>query len=561
MKVRIFVSVAAALAGGFVAGCGGGGGSKMASSSSGGVQFHVKWPVAAPASKSGVKPNLIPADTKSFVITIKDGATVVSGPIVITAPATSATVNNLPLKALTALVEAKASANGTGPAEAAASEMVTPTSGVPATAPTLTLQSQIVSLTIATPKLDLFVGGSAFLSVTPKDALGQVVLLDPAAATIHWNATPGVSYSSQTGLSINVTGTAEASGGSISATYHDGSAATGDLVNIVSNSVPLTVKKQPTGLPPNVEQYVNQAGLAIGPTGVGPGAFQSLNDVALGSLYTADPGNVGFEVQKYNQDKTTGALTLDTSFGNGGGVSVPNGRAVARASSDNVYAIGDGSTSGPFGILYEFTPTGTPVTLSNAEASVSGATGIVVDKLDNLIVAYSVPFTTPLSQVDVFNSSGTLVTSVQIAGSPAGITVDKNENIYLLVSNTIAKFKPNNAANLSAGYVLDTSFGNNGQTVPMVTPARIAVDTRTGVPTSGNLYVTLPQNNQVEVFDKNGVDDGKLPVDIPLSTPTGIAIDNSPTSVATSGYIYIGNQTIPGGSNVDKAVHVLKPAP
>ena len=564
MKIQRLAGIATVLMGCLLAGCGGGGGSTSPQSTAGAVQFHIKFP-SQPASGSGAHPNLIPADTQSIVITIKDGATTVAGPIVIAAPApgatASATIPNLPLKALTALVEAKVDPSGAGPAESAAAETVTPTAGTPATAPPLTLQSQITKLTIATPSLTVFVGGSAFLSVTPMDALGQVVMINPAATTVKWTAGPGVTLSSTTGLNISVKGAAVANT-TISAKYTDGSAAHGDLVSVTSNSVPVTVQAQPTGYPPNVSAYINQAGLAIGPVGVGPGKFQTLNDVALGSLYTADPGNAGFEVQKYKQDKTTGALSLDTTFSGDGAVSVLGASAVARDTTDAVYVIGNASISGPNGVIFKFTATGAPVALPAPLSTVTNATGITVDAQDNLIVAETQSLTTTTAAVQVFKSDGTLLTSFAIApGSTTGVTVDKSENIYVLANSSLYKLKPANPANLAAGYAIDTTFGSGGHTGPMVTPARVAVDTRSGVPTSGNLYVTLPQNNQIEVFDKNGVDDGKLPVDIPLSTPTGIAIDNSPTSVPTSGYIYVGKASIPGGANVDTAVHVLKPAP
>ena len=166
--------------------------------------------------------------------------------------------------------------------------------------------------------------------------------------------------------------------------------------------------------------------------------------------------------------------------------------------------------------------------------------------------------------IEVFDQNGVLVTTIKglpvLAGKPTGITVDQSENIYVLSNNALVKFKPNNPGDLKKGYVPDGSFGAGGRTTPLVSPARVTVDKRPGLPTSGNLYVTLPQNNQVEVFDKNGNDSGKLPLDIPLSTPTGIAIDNSPPTVPTSGYIYIGNQVILTGTpNVDNAVHVFKP--
>ena len=147
---------------------------------------------------------------------------------------------------------------------------------------------------------------------------------------------------------------------------------------------------------------------------------------------------------------------------------------------------------------------------------------------------------------------GTTVSLTQ--GGPTGLTVDKGDNIYVLAGGVLVKLKPTNPADLTKGYVPDTGFGNGGATVPLVTPARVAVDTRPGLPTTGNLYVTLPLNNQVEIFDKNGIDSGKLPLDVPLNHPTGVAIDNS-VGTSTSGYIYIGDQ------NPNQAVHVYKPQP
>lgn len=582
MKTGNLLPLTAALAACLLAGCGGsGGGSKSSAVPTGAVRFQIQWP-SVPAQPQGkALPSLIPLDAKSIVITIRDGATIISGPTVIAAPApgaaATATIPNLPLKALTALVEAKVDPAGQGVAETAASEMVTPTSGTPATAPTLVLHSQITKVTISTPPsgIALIVGGIAFLSVTPTNAQGQVVMVDPNTKTIQWTVGPGLVFaagSASTGLSVQLTGTS-AGTSSVSATYRDGSAATGDAVSIASNGgvgVPVVVQALPTGRPPNVPQYVNQAGLAIGPTGTGPGKFQFLSDIALGSLYTADSGNAsgntngtnGSQLQKYTQDKTTGALSLDKTFGGSGAVEVANATSVAVDSSDDVYVV---SGTPPNTTIAKFSPTGGVIPVSALVAGVTNATGIVVDSLNNLFVAEDqISTPTDVTVIEVFDQNGVLVTTIKglpvLAGKPTGITVDQSENIYVLSNNALVKFKPNNPGDLKKGYVPDGSFGAGGRTTPLVSPARVTVDKRPGLPTSGNLYVTLPQNNQVEVFDKNGNDSGKLPLDIPLSTPTGIAIDNSPPTVPTSGYIYTGNQVILTGTpNVDNAVHVFKP--
>ena len=342
---------------GLLAGCGGGGGKGVGGIGGpaiGAVQFHLKLPAAPAAGQA--RPALIPQDFGSLVITLKDGNKIISGPTVTTKDTLVKNgglvqIGSLPLKALTALVEAKVDPNGQGAAEFAASETVTPAAGTPATAPTLVLQSRIVKLAIMTPSVTLFVGGAAFLSATPTDQDGQVVMVDPATKTIQWAAPGGVTLDVPTGLTVKITGAAPGSG-PLSATYTDGTKETGDLVTLSSNAVPVTVQAKPTGLPPNVPQYIQQ--IAIGPTGVGPGKFTTLQDIALGSLYTADSGNGsgnpppngagGSQLQKYTQDKTTGALALDTTFGGTGAVEVANAQAVARDSSDNVYVVGGTAT-------------------------------------------------------------------------------------------------------------------------------------------------------------------------------------------------------------------------
>lgn len=585
---RLAVAPAALLLAGLLAGCGGGGGKGPAGiggPATGAVQFHLKLPAAPPQGQA--RPALIPQDFQSLVITLKDGDKIISGPTVTTKNVLvqnggQVQVSSLPLKALTALVEAKADPNGQGAAEAAASETVTPAAGTPATAPTLILQSRIVKLAITTPSVTLFVGGAAFLSATPMDQDGQVVMVDPNTKTIQWSAPGGVTLDVPTGLTVKLTGSAAGSG-PISATYTDGTQATGDFVTLTSNAVPITVQAKPTGRPPNIAQYFQQ--VAIGPTGVGPGNFAILQDIALGSLYTADSGNGsgnpppngpnGSQLQKYTQDKTTGALTLDTSFGGTGAVEVPSASSVAvDPADDSVYiASGVDNNGNPNGAILKFSPTGGAISLRPSDLfGTSGITGLAVDAQSNLFVAEAV--TTPLNstQIEVFDRTGKRIArfggispggppALQ-AGLPAGLTVDKSDNIYVLVGSSLVKLKPNTANDPSKGYTQDAGFGNGGVTVPLVTPARVAVDTRPGLPTTGNLYVTLPQNNQVEVFDISGSDSGRLPLDVPLNTPTGIAIDNS-VGTPTSGYIYIGNKTVPatGDVKVDRAVHVFKPQP
>lgn len=561
---RLAAAPAALLLAGLLAGCGGGGGKGlMGAPVTGAVQFHLKLP-AAPV-QGQARPALIPQDFQSLVITLKDGDKIISGP---TVTAKNALVQNgglvqvgsLPLKALTALVEAKTDPNGQGAAEAAASETVTPAAGAPATAPTLILQSRIVKLAITTPTVTLFVGGTAFLSATPTDQDGQVVMMAPDTQAIRWSAPGGVTLDTPTGLSVKLTGGA-AGAGPISATYTDGTQATGDFVTLTSNAVPVTVQAKQTGLPPNIAQYIQQ--IAIGPAGSGPGNFAILQDIALGSLYTADSGNNGSQLQKYIQDPATGALTLDTTFGGTGAVQVASASSVTRDSSDSVYVVSGVDNNGnPSGSILKFSPTGAASPVSAFVARVNGVTGIALDTQNNLF-ATSVDPSFGTTQVRVFDPNGQPLTTVSITQTaPTGLAVDKSDNIYVLAGGSLVKLKPNIPADLTQGYALDAGFGNGGVTVPLVTPARVAVDTRPGLATTGNLYVTLPQNNQVEVFDRNGSDSGRLPLDVPLNTPTGIAIDNS-VGTPTSGYIYIGDKTVPmtGDANVDRAVHVYKPQP
>jgi|GEM_PF-7013664 len=570
-------------------GCGGSGGShSTATPMTGLAAFTVQWPAAPAAVPAQAKPHLIPAASSSIVVTILNGTTVLQSftfvrptPSPAGYAAQTHQFTSLPVQTLTVTATAYPTPDGHGVAQAAAAQPLALTAQNPTSSVTLKLLSTITSLTLQpSGPLTLFSGQSQQLFAVPKDATGATVLT--AASTITWSSSDAtgqfLTLNAATGLLKAVKATPGASPITVTTTYTDQ-----DVPASLTASAAVTVNPAPTGGAPNVAAYVNRNGLAIGPSGIGPGKFQQLADVALGSFYTADPGNVGFgtgfEVQKFKQN-SNGSLILDTTFnpaatyvdGNGatqsaaGTISVLGASSVAvNPADDSVYVIGNvpaGTAGAVTGTVFKFSPAGGGgVFLPN----VVNATDLAADPAGNLIVAESLGSTT---QVEVYNSAGVLLTTPAIsttglqAGTPAGVTVDSSDNIYVLVGTALVKLKPNTPGNPGSGYTQDASFGTGGVTISLASAADVAVDTRQGLVTTGNLYVTVPSSNVIEVFDNNGADSGSLPISqsasVNLGMPRGITIDNR-VNVPTSGYIYVGN-TAPAGT-VSQAIQVLAPGP
>jgi hypothetical protein len=561
-------------------GCGGSGGShSTAPPMTGLAAFTVQWPAAPAAVPAQAKPHLIPAASSSIVVNILNGTTVLQSftfvrptPSPTGYPAQTHQFTGLPVQTLTVTATAYPTMDGHGVAQAAAAQPLALTAQNPTSSVTLKLLSTITSLTLQPGgPLTLFSGQSQQLFAVPKDATGATVLT--AASTITWSSSDAagqfLTLNAATGLLKAVKATPGASPVTVTTTYTDQ-----DVPASLTASAAITVNPAPAGGAPNVAAYVNRNGLAIGPSGIGPGKFQQLADVALGSFYAADPGNVGFgtgfEVQKFKQN-SNGSLTLDTTFnpaatyvdGSGvtqsaaGTISVPGASSVAvNPADDSVYVIGIS------GAVLKFSSVGVGGAFL---PNVANAVDLAADPAGNLIVAESLGSAT---QVEVYNSAGVLLTTPAIsttglqAGTPAGVTVDSGDNIYVLVGTALVKLKPNTPGNPGSGYTQDASFGTGGVTISLASAAHVAVDTRQGLVTTGNLYVTVPSSNVIEVFDNNGADSGSLPISqsasVNLGTPSGITIDNR-VNVPTSGFIYVGN-TAPAGT-VSQAVQVLAPGP
>lgn len=559
-------------------GCGGGGSHSAALSAEGRPSLTIKWPsdpapVASPSNKS----KLIPAASNSIVVTISNGGTTLQSftfvrpaPSPASYPAQTHQFNNLPVETLQVTATAYPTNDGHGVAQASVSQPLALTAQNAAPSITLTLLSAIKSLVLqpAGP-LTLFAGQAQRLFAVPLDATGATVLT--TGNTVVWRSSDAAGQFLTVDAVGNVAAKKATPGASpvtVTVAYTDQ-----DVPTPLTASTAITINPAPTGGPPNVAAYINSNGLAIGPSGSGPGKFQQIADVALGSLYTADPINRGFEVQKFIQNPSNGSLTLDTSFNPGspataGTRNVPGATSVAVDSrDDSVYVVGNTGQGTP-GAVFKFSNTGVPLPTANTPylptALFIQATDLAVDFQGNIVVAEQVVSTPSTTQVQVYSSAGGLLTTINTpalqAGPPSGVTVDLSDNIYVLVSNALVKLKPNTSGNPASGYTQDAGFGTGGVTNRLASAADVAVDTRPGLVTIGNLYVTVPTSNVIEVFDRNGNDSGSLPItqspNVNLGQPSGITIDNR-VNAPTSGYIYVGN-TAPAG-NVSQAVQVLVP--
>lgn len=556
-------------------GCGGGGGGSHSPAvrSNGQAALTVQWPqppTTATATAS-VKPHLIPAASNSIVVTVLSGTTVLQSftfvrPALSPAgyPAQTHQFTSLPVQTLTVTATAYPTTDGHGVGQASAAQPLVLTADKSTSEISLTLLSTITSLTLQPGgPLSLLTGQSQQLFAVPTDATGATVLT--AASTLTWTSTDAtgqyLTVDGATGLLKAVKPTLAAAPITVTATYTDK-----DIPTPLTASATVTVAPLPTGGSPNVSAYVNRNGLAIGPNNVGPGNFQKLADVALGSLYTADPSNTRSELQKFVQDPT-GQPVLDRAFGAGGAVGVNGATSVAvDAVSDSVYVLGyaPGPTSpAVLNTLYKYNSTGGADTFAANITPGATGTSLATDLAGNLFVAENSRTGT---QVEVFSRTGTLLETVTNlpgfqAGAPTGITVDQSDNIYVLVANAVVKLKPA-APGVPTGYTQDAAFGTGGVSTALASAADVAVDTRPGLNTTGNLYVTVPSNNVIQVFAANGTDSGSLPLTqnaaVNIGGIGGITIDNR-VNVPTSGYIYVANSA-PAGT-FSQAVQVLSPGP
>jgi outer membrane protein assembly factor BamB len=164
-------------------GCGGSGGrattvlSDTSVQSVGKASFTIHWP--APS-------RLIPSAANSIVVTIAktDGSLLakktLSRPV--EGGTTSATFDDLQVGSVVATVTAHPSTDGTGTVQASAADTVTIEGGKTATL-SLTLGSTIDHLDVSPSSLPLTTGETASLTVTAKNAEGEIVLTAPANIT------------------------------------------------------------------------------------------------------------------------------------------------------------------------------------------------------------------------------------------------------------------------------------------------------------------------------------------------------------------------------------------
>lgn len=168
-------------------GCGGGGAAGLTpvpltpaastepatESATGAASFSVAWP---PATR------LIPAAASSLVVRISRGATVLAERV-ITRPApgqtnASVTFASLPVGTLNATVSAAPNADGTGIVLASGQVSFAVTAGT-TTPITLTLATSVHHLEATPASLTVALGGSDTLTITAKNAAGDVVLTTP----------------------------------------------------------------------------------------------------------------------------------------------------------------------------------------------------------------------------------------------------------------------------------------------------------------------------------------------------------------------------------------------
>ena len=179
-------------------GCGGGQPSSSLRGVHGSATFTVVWPSLSRLSASG---RLIPAAANSITVSIQSGANVLASQIVArptNGSASTLTFNALSAGALTATATAYPTANGTGTAQAQAKSplSILPNQNTPIT---LVMASTIDHLELTPPTPALQVAQRLQLTVTAKDAAGNVVLTTPSA--LQWTpSTPALAVVDANGI-------------------------------------------------------------------------------------------------------------------------------------------------------------------------------------------------------------------------------------------------------------------------------------------------------------------------------------------------------------------------
>jgi len=182
---------------------------------------------------------------------------------------------------------------------------------------------------------------------------------------------------------------------------------------------------------------------------------------AAGDIYLADPG--AGKVYEYNNAGTTLIQTITET----------TPEAVAVDASGNIYILDNGG--GGNRKLVEYSSTGTPIgTLVTGLGN--SAIGLSVDASGNIYIG-----DTGTGNVTVYNSSGTLLTTVTGGNDPQGMVVDSKGNLYVsdFGNYTVTKYPP------AGGYYITSG------TLPAGLSFNSATGTFSGTPTATFATTTL----------------------------------------------------------------------
>ena len=253
MKSRLFLAALLA-ATALLSGCGGGGSAPSAGlqsiAATAHVTFYVTWPKAPLATAA---PRLLPAAALSYLIEILNSNNVVIGHAIISKPATSATVPNLPTGSLLARVSAYSQKLDptvypipAGPLPLATAAMPISLQAGDNTAPPITLASTVDHIAISPPQgtplnngaIPVNISASVALTATPQSAPPANATIPVPSSQLHWQSSNGnIASVDQSG---KVTGVAPGSA-VITVSYYDGQDANGKPVLQKSGQIAVTV--------------------------------------------------------------------------------------------------------------------------------------------------------------------------------------------------------------------------------------------------------------------------------------------------------------------------------
>lgn len=236
-----------------------------------------------------------------------------------------------------------------------------------------------------------------------------------------------------------------------------------------------------------------------------------------GNIYIADAGNHKIRKIAINGDVTdfAGSGAVGTKDGQGTAATFDTPEGIAIDNSGNLYV-----TDAKALLVRKITPGGLVSTLAgtayssaNDRGSGIGVSfdqpyGIAVDSQDNVFVADAggnrIRKITPDGQVTTYAGNfnpgykdGPAATALFF--SPAGITIDKNDNIYVAdtYNNMIRKITPQGNVTTVAGNIRPGIFDAVGTNANFNTPFNLIVDN------NGNIYVADTQNDDIRKIDAN----------------------------------------------------------